>query len=396
MVTAALFFGTAAAALGVALGYRLGVAATVVTVLLSGGAPAALYVAWASYRLGAVQAGTQGGSRDIAHIADKLATAVGSQWRLEARVRRLHDPYPIPVRWEPADASLVDNWDALVAAALSGSGWPMPTPKTQWANGPSSLAGSGSDLASVIDQIPTGRLVVLGEPGSGKTMLMVRLVLDMLARRHAGGPVPVLLPIATWDPASEDFREWLISRLDIDYPALVESAVKGSTAASSSRALLDQGLIIPIIDGLDEIPDVVRGPAIAKINDAVQPGERIVLTSRTAHFRATVRPAEGIEITLRGAAAIELCSLDPTATTEYLRADAGGPSAEARWSPVIAAIDDHTLLAKVLSSPLMTSIRAFDLQSTAWRAGGHRSRSRQNCVSSQMRTPLGSTCSISL
>jgi GTPase SAR1 family protein len=38
--------------------------------------------------------------------------------------------------------------------------------------------------------VPTGRLVVLGEPGAGKTILMGRLVLDLLARRADGGPVP--------------------------------------------------------------------------------------------------------------------------------------------------------------------------------------------------------------
>jgi len=36
----------------------------------------------------------------------------------------------------------------------------------------------------VLARVPTRRLVVLGEWGTGKTMLMVRLVLDLLARRE--------------------------------------------------------------------------------------------------------------------------------------------------------------------------------------------------------------------
>ena len=67
-----------------------------------------------------------------------------------------------------------------------------------WASGPGGLAGSDSDLADVIARVPTGRLVVLGEPGSGKTMLMVRLVLDLLTRRSSGGPVAVLASLASW------------------------------------------------------------------------------------------------------------------------------------------------------------------------------------------------------
>jgi hypothetical protein len=41
-------------------------------------------------------------------------------------------------------------------------------------------------LADVLEQVPTGRLVVLGEPGAGKTILMVRL--DLPARRASDGP----------------------------------------------------------------------------------------------------------------------------------------------------------------------------------------------------------------
>ena len=59
-----------------------------------------------------------------------------------------------------------------------------------WAAGPDDLAGEGGELADVLARVPTGRLVVLGEPGAGKTMLMVRLVLDLLARRAEWRPRP--------------------------------------------------------------------------------------------------------------------------------------------------------------------------------------------------------------
>ena len=68
--------------------------------------------------------------------------------------------------------------------------------------------------------MPTGRLVVLGEPGAGKTMLMVRLVLDLLARRAKGGPVPFLASVASWNPTAQDLRGWLGAQLLIDHPAL--------------------------------------------------------------------------------------------------------------------------------------------------------------------------------
>ena len=92
--------------------------------------------------------------------------------------------------------------------------------RATWATGPEDLAGEGGELADVLARVPTGRLVVLGEPGAGKTMLMVRLVLDLLARRAAGGPVPFLASVASWNPADQDLRDWLAAQLLIDHPAL--------------------------------------------------------------------------------------------------------------------------------------------------------------------------------
>ena len=142
-------------------------------------------------------------------------------------MRRLNDPYPLPVSWAPADPSLTDSWDSLVKLATSGAGWPTPPPAGTWAAGPDDLAGAGGDLVEVLARVPTGRLVVLGEPGAGKTMLMVRLVLDLLARRADGGPVPILASIASWNPADQDLRGWLAAQLMIDHPALAAAPPTG-------------------------------------------------------------------------------------------------------------------------------------------------------------------------
>jgi len=75
----------------------------------------------------------------MAQVADQLAVAVGTQWTAEAAMRRLNDPYPLPVSWAAADASLTDSWDSLVKLATSGAGWPPP-PKRPWARGLAGLA----------------------------------------------------------------------------------------------------------------------------------------------------------------------------------------------------------------------------------------------------------------
>ena len=314
-----------------------------------------LWVTWAAFR-DSRRSGAADGGPGMARVADELAAAVGNQWSREAGVRRLNDPYPLSVSWAAADGDLADAWDLLVELAASGAGWPSPASGQARATGPNDLAGEGNGLADVLARVPTGRLVVLGEPGAGKTMLMVRLVLDLLARRAAGGPVPVLASVASWNPVGQDLRDWLSTRLVIDYPALGGPSPPGTTEPTRAAALLAAGLILPVLDGLDEIPDQVRGPAISRINDALRPGEQVVVTCRTEQYRDAVRPPDGLEVTLRAAAAIQLRPLDVGAVCRYLRDDAPGPAARARWDPVLALLGTQAPAGQALSTPLMVGL----------------------------------------
>ena len=314
-----------------------------------------LWVAWAAYR-GPRQGSTPGSGLSMAQVADQLAVAVGAQWNAEAAVRRLNDPYPLPVSWTAADPSLTDTWNSLGELATSGAGWPRPAEWGPWAAGPAALAGEGSALVDVLARVPTRRLVVLGEPGAGKTMLVVRLVLDLLARRAAGGPVPFLASIASWNPEAQDLRQWLAAQLLIDHAALGSPAAEYRTEPTQAAALFASGLILPILDGLDEIPDEVRGPAISRINDALQPGEQAVVTCRTQQYQDAVRPQEGAGVTLRGAAAVQLNQLDANAVRRYLCDDAAGPVAKARWEPVLDVLGTDAPAAQALSTPLMVGL----------------------------------------
>ena len=243
-----------------------------------------LWLTWAAYR-GPRRAGTSVGGLSLAQMADRLAIAVDRQWSDEAAIRRLNDPYPLPVSWEPADTSLTDSWDSIVKLATSGAGWPPPPPEGTWAAGPDDLAGEGHELVKVLAGVPTGRLIVLGEPGAGKTILMVRLVLGLLARRAGGGPVPVLASVASWDPADQDLRDWLAAQLLIDHPALAAPPPAGVTEPTQAAALLASGLVLPVLDGLDEIPERIRGRAISRINKALRPGEQLLVTCRSQEYR---------------------------------------------------------------------------------------------------------------
>lgn len=349
LVTLGVLVVTLALALAIARAWGLGVAGTAVTVLVAGGGPALLYVTWATFRDSVLQAPQPG----LAELADQLAVAVGRQWAAEASMRRLNDPYPLPVSWSPADPGLADSWEVLETLARTGAGWPVSDPGL-WARHPGELGGEGEGLAAVLTRVPTGRLVVLGEPGSGKTMLMVRLVLDLLAGRSSGGPVPFLVSLASWNPEQQDLREWLAGQLAVGRPAL--SGPAWGADGSVAEALLDVGLVVPLLDGLDEIPEPVRGPAIARINDALGAGQVTVLTCRTPEFRQAVSPLGRPQVRLRGAAAVQLDPLSAETVGAYLVADAGGPDADARWAPVLEALGGGTPVAEALTTPLMVGL----------------------------------------
>jgi len=248
----------------------------------------------------------------LAQVADQLAVAVGTQWQDEAQLRLLNDPHPLPVAWQPADLDLVEPWDALCMSAAGWPGGPSTNP-AGWATSPAELAGADNDLADRLAKIPTGRLLVLGEPGAGKTMLLIRLVLDLLARRHPGEPVPILIPLAGWNPVEQDLWTWLQARLTVDHPGLAEPAPPQTGATSRARALLEQRLLLPILDGLDELPEGAWSRAVTRLNDALLPRQGLVLASRTAAYRQAVTPADpaaGLPVRLWGAAGVSLRPLD--------------------------------------------------------------------------------------
>jgi NACHT domain len=330
---------------------RLDSGAVGIVIGLSVGLPA-LWLAWAGY-LEAAGSGAKAGERSMAQMANQLADAVGKRWKAEATVLRLYHPYPLPVSWVAADSSLTDSWDALVRRA--GSDPAKSRPADTWAGGPEALAGAGGDLVEVLARVPTGRLVVLGEPGAGKTTLMIRLVLDLLARRTDGGPIPVLVPVASWDPSEQNLRKWLAAQLVIDHPVLANPPAAGIDEATQADALLAAGLILPILDGIDEMREEYRGLAIDNIDEALWPGEQLVVTSRTEDYADAVRPDSGIEVNL-GAAAVELRPLDADATRSYLSDDAAGPIARARWDPVLAVLGTGSPAALALGTPLMVGL----------------------------------------
>jgi NACHT domain len=298
------------------------------------------------------QSGTDQGL-SLSKVADQLAKNVEEVWQGEEEKRRINDP-PLRVSWQAVDANLVEKWDDVVQCVKDEwRNWPHSDP-AGWAIDPTGLAGSGlTQFARVLGQVPTGRLLVLGKPGAGKTMLLARLMWDRPTPRSPGDPVPVLVSLASWRPAEQDLIPWLIEQLPLTYPMLEKPAPPDTGKRNRAAALLAEKLLIPVLDGLDELPKSAHADAFLKINKWLKPGAGLVVSCRTEHYLEVVKSSKSKP--LAGTAGVEICDLDPNDVGEYLERDSGWAGAN-RWKPVVDCLGKKTPVGLALRTPLMVSM----------------------------------------
>ncbi|MEU7468368.1 NACHT domain-containing protein [Streptomyces sp. NPDC044984] len=272
---------------------------------------------------------------------DELAEAVREQWNPEAGRRRLQDPAPLNVRWTRVGPPLADHRHNVRRLR------PLPAPR----DGDQRL----DRIVETFRELPSGRLVVLGEPGAGKSVLAVRFVLDALAERRPGGPVPVLFALAGWDPDAIGLRAWLAERLATEYRPL--AAVRGERTLA--RELLDAGLVLAVLDGFDEIPAQAHAEALRRLNSELDESLPVLLTCRTAVWSTAVHDTGDV---LTAAEVVELQPLDRATAHDYLentarpdgRVHPDGRRSATVWTDVLAHATPP--LHSVLRSPLMVAL----------------------------------------
>ena len=307
----------------------------------------AAWIAWA-WRARKDPADLTTAGQDLDRVTDLLAMSVKTQWELAAGERGLLAEL-IPVTWGRPSLPLAGP----VAAAAGSRRFPplaglTPIREAQLA------AGQIDDLHAVYGGLRSGRLVIAGAPGSGKSSAAVLLVLTALRYRdrvRAGDrvkvPVPVLLTVQDWDPRREPLREWLIGRLQQTYPLFA-----GRTGAANASGLIDAGKLTVILDGLDEIAAELRPVALQALDQA---SFRVVVVSRTAEM-ASAASQRGV---LQGAAAIELRAIDPATAASYLERVQLDPPPDG-WHDLINRIraSPASPLTEALNNPLaLTLIR---------------------------------------
>jgi hypothetical protein len=267
----------------------------------------------------------------------RLAQFSLQQWRAEAIIRGMRNPAPLSLEWRNADRVLVDS--SLPPLNLTGELVPGIR------ESPDSATLDG--ITRTFNRVPSGQLVVLGVPGSGKTALAVHLITSLTG---AAKPTPaVLLPLASWNCEKQTFHEWALSRMTQDYPRLVPTGKSaGERIVGELRELLKSGGVVLVLDGLDELPTSLRRETLGQLN-AQLADERIFLTCRSDEYREMGRA-------LSRSAVIEIRPLSLGKVKRYLESASLSSGSAHEWTPVLAELDNHPAgpLARALQTPLMT------------------------------------------
>ena len=158
--------------------------------------------------------------QELGRLADLLAGAVDAEWTRAAGERGLLEPEPIPVQWQRPAAPFAGP----VAAAVASTRF-APLPGLTAVGERRLQAGQVSELHEVYGGLGSGRLVIAGGPGSGKSSAAVLLILAALRHRRSVPeqvrsevPVPVMFTLHGWDPGTQRARDWLAERLWQAYP----------------------------------------------------------------------------------------------------------------------------------------------------------------------------------
>ncbi|MEU6141576.1 NACHT domain-containing protein [Streptomyces sp. NPDC047081] len=276
-------------------------------------------------------------STDAEH---ELAARVHRWIRREVQARALENPSPIRVTLSTTRRRVQARADVLL---------PSVSGQSEGSEARLELKGDVTRIAELVRGLRRRQLVVLGEPGTGKSVAALLLTWQWLESRRPDEPVPVLLPLSSWRPGV-DLRAWIVRQVIQLVEHRSPRARRSRLRPGAVERLLDDHRVMLVLDGLDELPAPVRAQAVKAIDQEAIGDAHLVVTCRGDEYQALVEDSNRF---FTKAAVVELEPVRLDAAHDFLLGSY--PESGSHWAEVFEELRarPRAPLAEVLANPLM-------------------------------------------
>lgn len=203
---------------------------------------------------------------------------------------------------------------------------------------------TGTDIALLqqhvthydIFKTSNGQLLIVGGKGTGKTHVLLELASDLIAAAEQSetNPIPFIFYLKSWANERHSIEDWMISELEAHYLC----------PETQSRDWITSYQILPLFDGLDEVPHHYREQCVREIKRFLTKylRTRFVMTCIIQDFKALQTRFE--------VPGIYLHLLESKDIVTYLRGQGE------KWQLLADAIADGIIPVHYLQNPLNLSI----------------------------------------
>ena len=201
----------------------------------------------------------------------------------------------------------------------------------------------GTKIVHVFDEM-NHSLLILGEPGSGKTTMLLELARDMIARAEQDEtePIPVVFNLSAWADKRHPINQWLVDELRTKY----------NIPKPVAQAWVEDDALLLLLDGLDEVRQDQRDECVSALNQFQE--NRKVLAPLAICSRTTEYATMANKLKLQGAVVLQ------PLTAEQI--DAFFARAGDKLLAVHELLQHDTILRALTQSPLMLSITSVAYQ----------------------------------
>ena len=148
------------------------------------------------------------------------------------------------------------------------------------------LTVNGTDAGTIDPQAPIiatyarddidGSLLILGTPGAGKTITLLKLAEQLVGEAIAQPQtvIPIIFELSTWRDGQE-IEAWLIEQLYENYGGKREIY----------KMWVERRVLLPLLDGLDELGMVRQKACTEKVNEFARTYPQVVVCCRVKEFQ---------------------------------------------------------------------------------------------------------------